>query len=374
MVNEALVEYLKEGEKRGFDIDFLKEKLIEGGFSEHSVLEAAIVYDQRKKGIVPKKEPERPTHPSPPEYFELSGVKNPQASERKIIESSTPARPMQTPVQPRASLAPQPLQQVSPQKKPELTRPAPLSSQSPVPKSSPIQPAIIGPGQNIQIKEPARVIKVLPPAPEPPKEVKEVEKVGFMKKIKYSLVSPRRLFENTSEDSVGKSLGYYEVLQIFPFIGMILMALVLGSLISEFVGPFLIGTPLEDIASDFVLYSAIGGFVFSFVIMPLILLINGLFIHGFMRLYGGKGKFSDTMRVMAYASTPMLILSLAYPLSGIGGVWSFVVAIIGMSVVHKTSGWRAFFAFLSLALILMIVWLVIVVVGLSMGGGAPVLP
>jgi hypothetical protein len=62
---------------------------------------------------------------------------------------------------------------------------------------------------------------VLPPAPEPPKEVKEVEKVGFRKKIKYSLVSPRRLFENNRRIRLG-FLAFYVVLQIFPFIGMIL--------------------------------------------------------------------------------------------------------------------------------------------------------
>lgn len=51
MVNKDLVNYLTEGRKRGFSIQLLKSKLLEGGFAESDVNEAIAVVEQKQKPL-----------------------------------------------------------------------------------------------------------------------------------------------------------------------------------------------------------------------------------------------------------------------------------------------------------------------------------
>ena len=54
MVNQEIIGYLNEGLNRGFSIGLLKQKLIEGGFDEREVEEAAVIAE-KKRGVKEEK-------------------------------------------------------------------------------------------------------------------------------------------------------------------------------------------------------------------------------------------------------------------------------------------------------------------------------
>ncbi len=60
MANQKLVDYIKEGKKRGFSLEILKNKLTEGGFVEDDVNEAAAEVGKSGLPELPKKTMETP--------------------------------------------------------------------------------------------------------------------------------------------------------------------------------------------------------------------------------------------------------------------------------------------------------------------------
>jgi len=76
--------------------------------------------------------------------------------------------------------------------------------------------------------------------------------------------------------------------------------------------------------------------------VPIVLLISVALQHLFLVIVGGaRGGFGATLRAMSYAYAPQ-ILALV-PLCGavVGLVWSVVLVVIGLSVLHRISLGRA---------------------------------
>src|SRR3989344_1612487 len=77
MVNADILNYLKEGKKRGFTLNILKQKLIEGGFDEKDVNEATM--ELQKSEFT---QPSQPTLPSMNSSFsQTSSLTNQTASQ-----------------------------------------------------------------------------------------------------------------------------------------------------------------------------------------------------------------------------------------------------------------------------------------------------
>ena len=53
MANQDIVNYLKEGKEKGFPVDILKNKLVEGGFKESDVSEAVSEIEKSEVSEVP---------------------------------------------------------------------------------------------------------------------------------------------------------------------------------------------------------------------------------------------------------------------------------------------------------------------------------
>jgi hypothetical protein len=86
--------------------------------------------------------------------------------------------------------------------------------------------------------------------------------------------------------------------------------------------------------------------VFGLVITPLVALIVlfvwSALVHIVLSLLGGANRgFTATLRVMCYAQTTQL----AVLLPGVGGliavVWRLILEAAGLSLAHKTEGWKA---------------------------------
>ena len=82
------------------------------------------------------------------------------------------------------------------------------------------------------------------------------------------------------------------------------------------------------------------------VVTPLVALVFvfvwGAVVHLMLTLLGGANRgFTATLRVMCYAETTQI----AALLPGIGGfialVWGLILEVMGLSLAHKTEGWKA---------------------------------
>jgi len=259
MVHQGILNYLKEGKRRGFSFELLKQKLIEGGFQEEDVKEAI-----------------------------------------DFLEKEMPA------VNPQISL---------------LTK--------------------TWPAQN----------KI------------ENEKIGTFAKIGKAITHPIELFEKTSNEKTWSALKYYLLILIIPFIAIsILTALFLSfsaSLFASMIPQINLGSLMTFSTTSLIFIVGFFAFVF-FVMTPIAMFACAGILHLFVKLYGGGGNYKDTFRVSVYSSSPSTLL-LAIPILNFGAmIWSFILGIIGISIAHKVSKFRAFLAMITFPLIVAIIYLVFI--------------
>jgi hypothetical protein len=79
------------------------------------------------------------------------------------------------------------------------------------------------------------------------------------------------------------------------------------------------------------------------VLIPVGLLLGSLVCHLFLLILGGANMgLVATFRVLCYASAPDLFMVIPLCGSLVGGVWGFVLCILGLQAVHRTTLGRAF--------------------------------
>jgi len=88
------------------------------------------------------------------------------------------------------------------------------------------------------------------------------------------------------------------------------------------------------------------GFIYIFMGGLIAMLGISLLTHIWVYFLGGKKEVGQTIKSMAYGSTPLLLLGWI-PFLGVAFViWSMVVSIIGIRQLHEVSMERAFAAFI----------------------------
>ncbi len=263
MVNQNVVNYLREGTRRGFSLNLLKQKLLERGFSEGDVNEAVTAY---------------------------------------ALESQD-KREMLMPQQPQSE-------------------------------------------QSVMVKQTS-------------------ERIGIFHKIEKSIAHPVGLFEKTKREGAGTAFQYHLIISFVPFIiGTLLIVLFVRSLL-EFSEKSFISLDAKDVFDGLSAKLGAAGVLFVlsyaliiFIIVPLAMFLIGLFVHLFVKLYGGSGQYGATYSACTYGLTPSVLFT------PVTAPWSFVLMVYGLSIKHEISKWRAFFALLSCLLLIAIIVLGIVVIRL----------
>lgn len=262
MVHQGILNYLKEGKRRGFSFELLKQKLADGGFHESDINEAV-----------------------------------------SFLEKETP----------------------------KVALPASL----PI-KSLPVQDNKV-----------------------------ESDKIGTFSKIGKAITRPTELFDKTSDEKIWPALKYYLLILIIPFIALTALVALFFSLIISFLTTVIPQINLGSLATfSIASVLALAGFfaLIFFVIIPLMMFVGAGILHLFVKLYGGKGDYSDTFRASIYSSTPSVLL-MAIPILNFGAmVWSFVLGIIGISLSHHISKLRAFLAYITPFLISGIIYFVFILI------------
>jgi len=90
------------------------------------------------------------------------------------------------------------------------------------------------------------------------------------------------------------------------------------------------------------------------------ILIGSLWIHIWVYAVGGRKGVGQTIKSMAYGSTPTLLLGWIPLLGVIFSIWSLVVSIIGARQLHEISTGRAVLSYILGAIIIPIIISVII--------------
>lgn len=166
---------------------------------------------------------------------------------------------------------------------------------------------------------------------------------ALLRTVKLSLFSPSEFFARLPPDGptpppplgpVGSPL-LYAVLVGVPstVIGMV------WQLIASSFG-ILAGDASEAVFS---LTTAVIAASLSPILIPVLIVITSLVFHLFLLILGGaQNGLLATLRAVSYASGPALFQVIPLCGSLVSGIWGFVITVIGLQVVHRTTMGRAF--------------------------------
>lgn len=172
-----------------------------------------------------------------------------------------------------------------------------------------------------------------------------MEILEYLKLAEKALLSPKEAFKKYKLE-VGESLVYYSML------------LVINSILAALFFPKML---LVMIPFDY----SLGLLVVIRIIISIIgILIVSAWLHLFVMLFGGKG-YEKTLRASIISTTPMLLFGWIPYLGVITWVWSFILLIIGLSVVHRFSTGRSFIVLLISGLIPLVILILLVILTFS---------
>jgi hypothetical protein len=193
------------------------------------------------------------------------------------------------------------------------------------------------------------------------------ERLGILEKISDSIVAPKELFENTKREKIIFTLLYQLIILLIPAIIMSILIYAILPILLEVINGIIPNIlELMIILSPFSLkYLTIKNFIiasciFIFIIIPLFTFLFAGIIHLFVKLGNGDGRYKETYKAIVYSSTPsFLFFFLLFPF-----IWSFVLQVIGISIYHNMSKFKAFCILLMplLIFVLIIIGLIIFII------------
>jgi len=168
--------------------------------------------------------------------------------------------------------------------------------------------------------------------------------MSFTEKIKGIVFKPVETFKKVKGEDMSNVLRYWLVLALISsFLSAIVFPFYLSSNLSS-IGGTEIANKLEKIPVMGDLFTGevsalkmltlfVLGFLFDFVA----LFIGGAWIHLWVRLFGGKKSYRETIKVVVYASTPSLLFGWIPRAGSIFSLWSIVLEVFGFKELQNMS-------------------------------------
>ena len=181
-------------------------------------------------------------------------------------------------------------------------------------------------------------------------------KLSFGEKVKGFLGAPSNAFDNVKAEALGDALKYFT---IWAVIYAILRTIVFYTLERRVLEILWSMFGLSDAAVDrfdpvtFALIAVLGAFAGLF--------IGGSWTHLFVRAFGGRKGYGNTIRAFAYGNTPLLLFGWIPFVGMLFPLWAWVLNIIGIRQLHEISTGRAIGAVLLSIIIALIITVVLVV-------------
>jgi len=202
---------------------------------------------------------------------------------------------------------------------------------------------------------------------------------GILPRAKGMLLDPTVTYQSLRDEVLGEALKYYAALLIVP---AVLSALyyILFVVVMDIALPVVYGIDTTSasllsgvgigVLVGIVIY--IGGFI-SLFIKGVVFHILGVYI------VGGRKGIKETIKALAYASTPALLLCWIPLINLLAAIWSTILFILGVRELHKFSTSRAVLAIIIpviiiTAVVAVVVSSVIIAFVLEMAANLPQIP
>jgi len=312
MVNKDILFYLKEGQGRGFSLNILKQKLIEGGFSEEDVDEAVHELHETHE---PKKRLEEKI---PVSMTDLKTKRSKKKVEKKAVEETE-----------EKSSGDAFLEQSL--KKHEPGSDSFFKSQ---------------PYEHINTDH-------------------KIRRPSLFNKLGMSFSNPQDLFLRTRHESILPAFLYQLFILILPFLILSVITLFFMDTIvanaPELLGTTQLGVDINQLIVDFseleLFVSMLSITLSIFIGIPLLTFILTEIYHLIIYVFGGLGKYADTYQIAVYGSTPFMLFGLIPFLNFVALLWAIVLHVVGLAETHDMSKVRAFFIILSVIVLGAVIWL-----------------
>jgi hypothetical protein len=193
---------------------------------------------------------------------------------------------------------------------------------------------------------------------------------AFVKTVMGFLTSPAEAFKQVEGKTVGAAYQYYAMLVLifsilFGAVTMIMGSIMLNSHVQEIAMIPLIGNVLSANLAKFGTFIATTQLLVAYVVFLALLFgvfFVGFFLHMFVLLMDGKKSIWETVKTTMFASTPLLLIGWIPYIGVIGGIWSFVLVILGFRDNNGLSLEKSVIA----ALLPVVLWWILMILGLAM--------
>jgi hypothetical protein len=190
---------------------------------------------------------------------------------------------------------------------------------------------------------------------------------AFVTTVKGFLMSPAEAFKQVGAKSLGAAYQYYAMLVLifsilFGIVTLIMGAVMLNTLVQEVSMIPLVGTLLSTNLAKFGTFIATTQlFVVYLVFLTLLfgVFFVGFFLHLFVLLMDGKKGVRETIKTTMFAATPMLLLGWIPFIGILGGIWSFVLLILGFRDNNGLSLEKSVIA----AILPVVLWWILLILG-----------
>lgn len=178
-----------------------------------------------------------------------------------------------------------------------------------------------------------------------------------IERIKGFLWRPAETFEASKEETLSDAYVYFFLLLV---IFSVLLAVIVGIVLANPVAHSILG-----MAPDLELLKIITALSVTGIIIggTVGVLIAGIWIHIWAYAFGGRNGLAQTIKVLLYAATPLLVLGWIPVIgTGIGAIWSLLLLLTGLMHLQGMYSGRAILALVATLLVPVIIIGVIAVV------------
>jgi hypothetical protein len=180
-------------------------------------------------------------------------------------------------------------------------------------------------------------------------------RLSFGEKVKGFLGAPVNTFNNVEAEALGSALKYFTIwLVIYTILRTIVFYTVerqVFQALSDLLG-FSAAAIYRFGPVEFGLLAVLGAFASLF--------ISGSWAHLFVRAFGGRKGYRNTIKAFAYGNTPLFLFGWIPFVGTLFSIWALVLDIIGIRQLHEISTGRAIGAVLLSIVALMIIVALIV--------------
>jgi len=185
--------------------------------------------------------------------------------------------------------------------------------------------------------------------------------LSIRERITGFLFSPSETFDASKEDSLGDAFKYYVVILLVLAVLVAIIGAVAFQLIWGMFAAFLppdapslaeIGPLLAVLPVLLFVLVLVGGIIGAF--------IDGLWIHLWVYIVGGRKGVGQTIKAVLYGATPYCLLGWIPIVNFIAEIWMIIVAILGVRQLHELSTGKAVLAVVIAIAIPLIIYIAII--------------